>query len=118
MHPINDKRPCDECIFMADTFHPDMCLHPARRDAGALGDALNDALLWNADCPAQQIGRPAFYALLDLDLPVEEWETAGEYLRQRIAEHLEKKGNITPEDIEEYVDAYHTQPVAEPVAGS
>jgi hypothetical protein len=106
MHPINDKRPCDECIFMADTFHPDMCLHPARLDSGELGDALDKALNWNANCPAQNVGRPAFYALLDLDLPVEEWEAAGEYLRARIAKHLQKYGSISAEDIQHYVASY------------
>ncbi len=119
MHPLNDERPCDKCIFMADTFHLDMCLHPARRDEGELGKQIDYALLWNGDCPAQQVGRPVFYALLDLDLPVEEWETAGEYLRQKIAEHLEKVGGMTQKDIEEYVDAYRTQPAtAAAAAGS
>lgn len=106
MHPIKDKRPCDQCIFMADTFHPDMCLHPARRDPGALGDALDEALHWNADCPVQYAGRPAFYMLLDLNLPVEEWEATGEYLRERIAEHIQQYGNITAEDIEHYAASH------------
>jgi hypothetical protein len=106
MHPINDKRPCDACIFMTDTFHLDMCLHPARRAPGALGDALNEALHWNGDCPMQQAGRPAFYALLDLDLPIEEWEAAGEYLRAWIAEHLHQHGSITAEDIVHYAARY------------
>jgi hypothetical protein len=91
---------------MADTFHPDMCLHPARRDPGALGDAVDEALHWNADCPVQQLGRPAFFALLNLDLPVEEWEAAGEYLRARIAEHLQEHGSITAEDIGDYAASY------------
>lgn len=106
MHPINDKRPCDECIFMADTFHPDMCLHPARRDPGALGDALDAALCWSADCPVQHVGRPVFHSLLDFNLSVEEWEVAGEYLRARIAKHLQEQGNITAEDIEDYAASY------------
>jgi hypothetical protein len=106
MYPIKDKRPCDQCIFMADTFHPDMCLHPARRDPGTLGEALDKALHWNADCPVQQVGRPVFYTLLDLNLPVEEWEAAGEYLRARIAEHIEQYGSITVEDIDQYAARY------------
>ncbi len=118
MYPIKDKRPCDQCIFMADTFHSDMCLHPARRDAGALGDALDEALHWNADCPVQHVGRPAFYALLDLNLPVEEWEVAGEYLRARIAEHIKEYGNITAEEIAQFVAHYQeTQAVATELAG-
>ncbi|MGH7456462.1 MAG: hypothetical protein ACRENG_34255 [bacterium] len=83
-----------------------MCLHPARRDPGALGDVLDKALNWNDDCPVQHIGRPAFYALLNLDLPVEEWEAAGEFLRARIAKHLQEHGDITAEDIEDYVASY------------
>jgi len=106
MYPINEKRPCDQCIFMADTFHPDMCLHPARRDPGALGDALDNALCWNAKCPVQHVGRPAFHALMDLNLPVEEWEAAGEYLRARIAKHLQRHGSITAEAIENYAASY------------
>jgi hypothetical protein len=106
MYPIKDKRPCDYCIFMADTFHPDMCLHPARRDPGALGEALDEALHWNADCPVQHVGRPAFHALMDLNLPVEEWEAAGEYLRARIAKHLQQQSNITSEDIDDYAVSY------------
>jgi hypothetical protein len=106
MYPINDKRPCDQCIFMADTFHADMCLHPARQDSGALGDAVEMALYWNAECPAQYAGRPAFYTLLDLNLPVKEWETVGEYLRVRIAEHIQNYGSITKEDIASYAANY------------
>jgi hypothetical protein len=93
---------------MADTFHPEMCLHPARRDEGELGKKIDYALLWNGDCPVQQRGRPAFYALLDLDLPVEEWEMAGEYLRRKIAERSEKVGSITQKDMEGYVEAYRS----------
>jgi len=106
MYPIKDKRPCDQCIFMADTFHPDLCLHPARRDPGALGDALDEALFWNAECPKQHAGRTAFHVLMDLNLPVEEWEAAGEYLRARIAKHLQHYGSITAEDIDEYAAGY------------
>jgi hypothetical protein len=106
MYPIKDKRPCDQCIFMADTFHPDMCLHPARRDPGPLGDALDNALNWNADCPVQHVGRPVFHILMDLNLPVEEWEVAGEYLRARIAKHLHEHGHITAADIEHYAASY------------
>jgi hypothetical protein len=79
---------------------------PARRDPGKLGEALDKALHWNADCLVQHIGRPAFYTLLDLNLPVEKWEAAGEYLRARIAEHIKAYGNIAAEDIEQDVAQY------------
>lgn len=108
MHTLNSTRPCDTCLFMADTFHPEMCLHPARRDEGELGKQLDYALLWNGDCPVQHVGRPAFYMLLDVDLPVEAWETAGEDLRGKIAEHLERDGCMTQQDIEGYVKAYRS----------
>jgi hypothetical protein len=101
-----DKRPCDQCIFMANIFHPDLCLHIARRDPGALGDALDEALHWNADCPVQRVGHLVFDTLLDLNLPVDEWETAGEYLRARIAEHIKQYGSITAEDIVQYAARY------------
>ena len=106
MHPISDRRLCDECIFMADTFHPDMCLHPARREPGTLGRALDEALHWNADCPVYQAGRPAFCSLLELGLPVEEWEAAGEYLRARLAEHAVLHDGITGENIAHYAASY------------
>ena len=102
MYPLNNKRPCDKCIFMADTFHPDMCLHPARCDKGKLGKKIDHALLWNGDCPVQQAGRPAFYGLLDLNLPVEKWESAGDHLRRKIAAHFERVECITQKDIERY----------------
>lgn len=54
----------------------------------------------------QQVGRPVFYALLDLDLPVDEWEAAGEYLRARIAEHIALHGSVATEDIENYAAHY------------
>ena len=105
MYPLNNECPCDKCIFMADTFHPDMCLHPARRDKGKLGKQIDYALLWNGDCPMQQVGRPAFYGLLNLNLPVEKWELAGEHLRRKIAAHFEQEGSITPKDVERYMVA-------------
>jgi len=112
MHPINAQRPCDHCLFMADTFHPDMCLHPGRRDPGALGDAIDRALLWNGACPVQQRGQPVFDTLLALHCPVEEWEAAGEYMRVRIARHLALHQRITMEDIQRYSTEYqHTRTV-------
>ena len=87
---------------MADTFHPDMCLHPARCDKGELGKKIDYALLWNGDCPVRQTGLPAFYRLLHLNLPVEKWESTGEYLRRKIARHFERVGRVTQKDIEKY----------------
>jgi hypothetical protein len=89
---------------MADTFHPQMCLHPARRDTGALGEKIDYALLWNGDCPVQQIGRPAFYRLLDLNLPIEKWEFVGEELRHKISSHFKRVGHITEKEIAVYCD--------------
>jgi len=89
---------------MADTFHPEMCLHPARRAKGELGRKIDYALLWNGDCPVQQVGRPAFYGLLDLGLPVEKWELAGEHLRKKIAVHFEQVGSITGKAVEGYIE--------------
>jgi len=89
---------------MADTFHPEMCLHPARRAKGELGRKIDYALLWNGDCPVQQVGRPAFYGLLDLGLPVEKWELAGEHLRKEIAVHFEQVGSMTQKAVERYIE--------------
>ena len=91
---------------MADTFHPQMCLHPARHDEGELGKKMDYALLWNGDCPVQSGGRPAFHALLDLDLPVDEREKAGEYLREKIVEHLASHRDIKSDDLDNYVSGY------------
>lgn len=106
MHPVSDRRPCDDCVYMADTYHPDICLHSARRDPGALGDALDKAIHWNHDCPMQQQGRPAFCVLLDLGLPVEEWAAAGEYLRARIAEDIAAHGRVLQQDVAHYAADY------------
>lgn len=98
---LNQKRPCDTCIFMADSCHLDMCLHPLRQDRGELGQMIEDALLWNGNCSAYIKGEPAFYILIDLSVePKQIWNYA-EQVQQKLARRFGEKGEVTDCDLAE-----------------
>jgi hypothetical protein len=96
---LNDKRPCDTCIFMADSCHEDMCLHPLRRDPGAAGKALENALLWNGNCPVTMKGEPCFYGLLDSADDFAARRTNAERIRQKLTVHFNQTGTLTADDL-------------------
>ena len=93
---LNKERLCDTCIFMADSLHPNLCLHPGRRgDDKKLREKINNALLWNGDCPVYIQGEPVFYAVFDLKLLRAEEDIVTEHLRVAIAQQMENNPHVT-----------------------
>ncbi len=103
---LNDKRPCDTCVFMADSCHEDMCLHPLRRDTGEMGKALENALLWNGDCPVTVEGEPCFYDLLDSAEDFTARRANAERVRQALAARFNQTGTVTADDLQEAVQPF------------
>jgi hypothetical protein len=81
---------------MADSLHPNLCLHPERQGTDEkLRAKINNALLWNGACPVYTEGEPAFYAVFDLKLPRSEEDLITEHLRLAIAQQLKKSPHLT-----------------------
>jgi len=98
---LNDKRLCDTCIFMADSYHFDMCLHPLRRDKGRLGEILDTAIVWNGNCPVYIEGEPCFYDLLDSADSFEDRMKNAERVRLKLAMCFGENGKVTAKDLTE-----------------
>ena len=96
---LNQKRPCDSCIFMADSCHPDMCLHPLRQDRGKLGQMVENALLWNGNCSVYSKGEPVFYTLIDLNSEAQQIWKYSEQVQQELARRFAEKGDATAFDL-------------------
>jgi hypothetical protein len=96
---LNEKRPCDTCIFMADSCHEEMCLHPLRRDTGEMGKALENALLWNGGCPVTVPGAPCFYDLMDSADDFAARRAHAERVRQELARRFSQTGTVTADDL-------------------
>ncbi len=96
---LNDKRLCDTCIFMADSCHLDMCLHPFRRDRGKYGKMINNTLVWNGNCSVYIQGKPCFYELIDYnDEPKEIWKYS-EQVYQLLVRPFAESGKVTANDL-------------------
>jgi len=96
---LNNKRLCDTCIFMADSCHPDMCLHPLRRNNGKEGKMINNALVWNGNCSFYIRGIPCFHELIDYsDEPKEIWKYS-EQVHQELMKRFAEKGGVTKNDL-------------------
>ena len=98
---LNDKRLCDSCIFMADSCHLDMCLHPLRRDVGSSGKMIENALVWNGNCSVYIKGTPCFYLLFDSSGDFKEIEAYAEIVRLELAKRFVKKDEVTAFDLAE-----------------
>ncbi|MFQ6039349.1 MAG: hypothetical protein ACE5PV_00730 [Candidatus Poribacteria bacterium] len=110
---LNDKRLCDTCIFMADSCHLDMCLHPLRRERGKLGKMINNALVWNGNCSAYIQGKPCFYELIDYsDEPKEIWKYS-EQVYQLLVRRFAESGKVTANDLAEALAQKHIQYASE-----
>jgi hypothetical protein len=98
---LNQKRPCDTCIFMADSCHPELCLHPLRQNKGKLGQMIEDALLWNGNCSVYIKGDPAFHTLIDLDLEPKALWKCSEQVQQELTQRFNETGEVTAGDLAE-----------------
>jgi len=96
---LNEQRPCDTCIFMADSCHEDMCLHPLRRDTGTMGRDLANAVLWNGHCPVTIPGEACFYALLDSADNFTARRANAECIRQELAVRFRHTAPVTSDDL-------------------
>ena len=115
---LNDKRLCDTCIFMADSCHLDMCLHPLRRARGKLGKMINNALVWNGDCSVYIQGKPCFYELIEYrkpkasvsiansSEPKEIWKYS-EQVYQLLVRRFAESGKVAANDLAEALAQKH-----------
>ena len=90
------KTPCDNCVLMAFSFYPDMCLHPAYSDGGRLGGQIEAAMLWGDSCPVQIKGKPIFWWFFDLEgYTSGEKDEFVELLREIIAKRMKRGEQLT-----------------------
>ena len=103
---LNKERLCETCIFMADSLHPNLCLHPGRQGKnGKLREKINNALLWNGNCPVYIQGEPVFYAVFDLKLPGAEEDIITENLRVAIAQQMKNNLHVTSQTLQNILQA-------------
>jgi len=95
------ETPCDNCVLMAFSFYPDMCLHPAYSDSGKLGGQIEAAMLWGDPCPVRIKGKPIFWWFFDLEgYTSEEKDEFVELLRKIIAERMNRGKQLTGQTIQ------------------
>lgn len=105
---LNEKRLCDTCIFMADSCHLDMCLHPMRRSNSKEGEMIDNALVWNGDCSFYTQGIPCFYELIDYSSEPKEIWNYSEQIHQELIKRFAKKGEVTKDDLAEALSQKRT----------
>lgn len=111
---LNEERLCDTCIFMADSLHSNLCLHPGRRgEDKKLRAEINNALLWNGDCPVYTQGEPVFYTVFDLKLPRSEEDYITEGLRVAIAKQLKSNPHISSQTLKNILRTLCSEPTCQ-----